>query len=85
VHATIASGATSMQVDTTNAASPLWTTSAGDFPFDVVVSGERMTVTNITGASSPQTFTITRSVNGVVKAQSAGADVRLFFPPIASL
>ena len=85
VHASISNSATSMQVDTTNAASPLWTTSAGDFPFDILVSGERITVTNITGSSSPQAFTITRSVNGVTKAQSAGTDVRLFFPPIASL
>jgi hypothetical protein len=85
VHANIASGAASMQVDTTTAGSPLWTTTAGDFPFDIAVGGERMTVTNITGASSPQTFTVTRSVNGVVKAQSAGTDVRLFQPMILSL
>jgi hypothetical protein len=74
-----------MQVDTTNAASPLWTTNAADFPFDINVAGERMTVTNISGSSSPQTFTITRSVNGVAKAQTAGTDVRLFFPAIVSL
>jgi hypothetical protein len=85
VHANITSGATSMQVDTTNAASPLWTTNAADFPFDINVAGERMTVTNISGSSSPQTFTITRSVNGVAKAQTAGTDVRLFFPAIVSL
>lgn len=65
--------------------SPLWTTAAGDFPFDIAVSGERMTVTNITGASSPQTFTVTRSVNGVVKPQTTGADVRLWQPMILSL
>ena len=70
---------------TTNAGSPLWTTSAGDFPFDINIGGEQITVTNITGASSPQTFTVTRSVNGVVKAQSSGADVRLFFPMILAV
>lgn len=34
---------------------------------------------------SPQTFSCVRSVNGVVKAHSAGEDVRLFFPPVAAL
>jgi hypothetical protein len=77
--------ATSLKVATTGAHSPLWTTVAGDFPFDIAVGGERMTVTNITGASSPQTFTVTRSVNGVVKSQTAGTDVRLFQPAIYSL
>jgi len=85
VHAGISATATSMQVDTTGASSPLWTTSGGDFPFDIAVGGERMTVTNITGASSPQTFTVTRSVNGVVKAQTAGTDVRLWQPMILSM
>jgi len=47
---------------TTAGVFPLWTTSAGDFPFDVNVGGERMTVTNITGTSAPQSFTVVRSV-----------------------
>jgi len=77
--ATLTSGATSMQVDTAGT-SPLWTTSAGDFPFDITMAGERITVTNITGSSSPQTFTITRAVNGVAKAHVAGETVSLFRP-----
>lgn len=81
----ITSTATSMQVTITDLTKPLWTTSAGDFPFDIAVGGERMTVTNITGSSSPQTMTVTRSVNGVVKAQTAGTDVRLFQPAILSM
>ncbi len=78
---------TTLLVATTGAAtgSPLWTTSAGDFPFDIRVGGEQITVTNITGSSSPQTFTVTRSVNGVVKAQTFGTDVRLQQPLILSL
>jgi hypothetical protein len=64
---------------------PLWTTAAGDFPFDVDVGGEQITVTSIAGTTSPQAFTVVRSVNGVVKAQTAGADVRLFYPPAAAL
>jgi hypothetical protein len=85
LHAGISATATSMQVDTTDLTKPLWTTSAGDFPFDIAVGGERMTVTNITSTSSPQTFTVTRSVNGVIKTQTAGADVRLFQPSILSM
>lgn len=78
---------TAIQVATTGTAtgSPLWTTSAGDFPFDISVGGERMTVTNITGSSSPQSFTVARSVNGVAKGQTFGTDVRLWQPMILSL
>jgi hypothetical protein len=76
--------ATSFQV-TTVTGDPPWTTTGADFPFDISVGGERMTVTNITGASSPQTFTVTRSVNGVVKTHAASEDLRLYIPPIISL
>ncbi|MFJ5915040.1 carbohydrate binding domain-containing protein [Streptomyces ardesiacus] len=37
------------------------------------------------GASSPQTFTVIRSVNGVSKGHAAGADVRLATPTYAAL
>jgi hypothetical protein len=73
---------TSLSVAT--ASGPLWTTSVPEFPFDVRLGGEVVTVTNITGASSPQTFTVTRSVNGVTKSHAAGADVRLAQPLILS-
>lgn len=74
-------------VATTGAAtgSPLWTTDPTDFPFDINVGGERVTVTNITGAASPQTFTVTRSVNGVVKGQTNNTDVRLWQPMYLSM
>lgn len=55
------------------------------FPFDIRVGGEVMTVTSISGSTSPQTFTVTRSVNGVIKAQTSGTDVRLAYPTILSL
>jgi len=84
--ANLTSGATSMSVATT-AGSPtvLWTTDSSNMPFDIIMGGERITVTAISGAASPQTFTITRSVNGVAKAHTAGEDIRLFFPTIVSL
>lgn len=74
---------TSWSVATTSG--PLWTTAAGDFPFPVTIAGEVVTVTNITGASSPQTFTVVRSVNGVVKSHSAGTALSLARPMIAAL
>lgn len=85
LNAAIGTTDTTMQVATTDPTTPLWTTAAADFPFDVAIDGERITVTNITGASSPQAFTITRSVNGVVRAHLAGADVRLWFPPVYAM
>lgn len=74
----ISSAATSLTVAT--ATGPLWTTASGDRPFDIVIGGERMTVTNVTGAASPQTFTVTRAVNGVVKAHGAGESVHVANP-----
>lgn len=79
------SGATTLLVATTNPNSPLWTTAPADFPFDIAAGGERMTVTNITGSSSPQTFTVVRAVNGIVKAQTDGTAVSLFQPAVYSL
>lgn len=75
--------ATALSVTVTSG--PLWTTDPAEFPFDVNVSGIRITVTNVTGASSPQTFTVTRSVDGFDKALPAGADVRLWTPSFISL
>jgi hypothetical protein len=64
---------------------PLWTTNPAEFPFDWRVAGERVTVTAITGTTSPQTATVTRSVNGVVKAQTAGVLIELFTPAVYAL
>ena len=72
------STATSFSVATPSG--PLWTTDAAEFPLDIAVAGERITVTAISGAASPQTFTVTRSINSVVKAQASGAAVELYRP-----
>jgi hypothetical protein len=52
-----------------------WTHADGDY--DILVGGELMTVTNVTGGDS---MTVTRSVNGVVKTHAAGAPVALADP-----
>jgi hypothetical protein len=80
LHTNYSSGATSLSVDVTG---ELWAT--GGTSINILVAGEEMTITNITGSSSPQTFTVTRAVNGVVKAQASGAAVNLYAEPYAAL
>lgn len=78
----ITNSATSFSV-TTTAVGDLWITTAAnaaEFPCPITIGGERMSLTAVTGATSPQTFTVTRSVNGVVKAHSAGAAVHPQYP-----
>lgn len=55
------------------------------FPFDIVVGGEQMTVTAIADQVSPQLFTVVRSVNGIVKSHAEGTSVALHIPAYASL
>lgn len=59
---------------------PLWTQAGAHLPFDLNVGGERITVTAVSGSTSPQTMTVVRSVNGVIKSHAAGAPVRLWAP-----
>jgi hypothetical protein len=64
-------------VDTvTSGAGGSWSSTA--VPYDVIVAGERMTVTAVSGA----TLTVTRSVNGVVKTHPnvLATEVHLFRP-----
>lgn len=53
---------------------------AANFPFDITVGGERMTVTDINLTSDPQQFVVTRAIDGVVKSHSAGTQVQLADP-----
>lgn len=80
--ALVTTTATSFTVGTS---SRIWTTNPGDFPFDIMVEGERMTVTAVAGATPPQTFTVVRSVNGVVKQHRIGAKVDLADPTYLAL
>lgn len=79
----ITDSATSLSVAVTDG--ELWVTDPAEFPLDIRVGGEVMTVTAISGTSSPQTFTVTRSVNGITKSHDAGTDVRLATPAIVAL
>lgn len=77
--AAITAGATSFQV--TQGGTSIWTRTPAAFPFDINVGGERMTVSNVTSATSPQTFTVTRAVNGVSTSHAAGTPVKLWATP----
>jgi len=53
----------------------------------LLVSGDEIRLIPATSVStsSPQTMTVTRSVNGISKAQTAGTDIRLATPTIVAL
>ncbi|MGX1133194.1 hypothetical protein RKD49_005384 [Streptomyces glaucescens] len=64
----------------------LWTEEPADFPFNIRVGGEVMTVTGITPVNTTaQTFTVQRSINGVEKAHAVGTQVQVADSPITSL
>lgn len=74
---TVAVQATSyLGVDITDG--DVWTHDDGDY--DIRIGGERMTVTAVTGATSPQVLTVTRAVNDIRKDHAAGAEVVLHQP-----
>lgn len=56
-----------------------------NLPYDILVGGERMTVTGVTGTTSPQVLSVTRSVNGVVKTHATGETVHVFWQTYAGL
>ncbi len=69
---------TSLSVAT--AGGPLWSTTT-TFPFDIQASGVVLRVTAISGASSPQTFTVqATTVNGINKTIASGSKVSLAEP-----
>lgn len=78
VAAAATSGAVTLQVTTVNRDDVL-TTKPASLPLDLFVAGEKVRATAITAAagSGPytQTLTVTRALNGVVKAQPIGGRV----------
>lgn len=74
-------GANTLSVASTDKG--LWTTAADDFPLTIKVAGIPVTVTNITGAASPQTFTVDPST--VIKSLPVGSDVRLWNPAVLAI
>lgn len=81
----LAANITSVATSITTTTTPLITTTAADFPLTIICGGERMTVTACSGSSNPQTLTVTRSVNGVVKAHTSGDAVTIDEPMVLAL
>lgn len=53
------------------------------FPFDLGIGGEQMTVTaSVDNGGGQYAFTVTRSVNGIVKTHTAGASAGLWEPAV---
>lgn len=77
--ADVAVGGTSLTVNIA-AGKPLWTTSPSNL--SALIGGEAMPISAISGASSPQTFTVTRTV---AKAHAAGATVKVYQAAVAGL
>lgn len=68
------------------AANGVWTTTPTEFPLDLLVGGEQIRVSAITGISSPQTVTVAaRGLNGVLRAWPAGTPVDVWEPAIVAL
>ncbi|MBQ1061332.1 hypothetical protein [Micromonospora sp. C41] len=83
--AAVTAGGLSLSLAST-AANGLWTTDAADFPLDLRVGEERVTVSAIAGTVSPQTATVTaRAVNGVSAAWPSGTEVDVWRPAVAAL
>lgn len=72
-------GSTSFSVDVNSG--PLWDTA--DVPFDIEVGGIQVTVTAVSGASSPQTFTVTGAT--VTEDLPDGAEIKLWRPSVIAL
>ncbi len=77
--ANVPPGSTSLSVVVSDGV--LWSTVAGDYPRDIDVGGVQVTVTAVSGAASPQTFTITP----VAYLLPAGATVKLWRAPALAL
>lgn len=76
----------SFTVQTTDSSFALWTTDSAQYPFDVKVGAQRVTVSLCSGASNPQTFTVTvASVNGVSQTHAAGTAVSLWTPLVLGM
>ncbi|MFF2331859.1 MULTISPECIES: hypothetical protein [unclassified Streptomyces] len=82
----VSSSATSLTL--VSSPGPRWVDSAtypSRFPLDVLVGGELIRITSITGTSLTQTAVGIRGVNGISKSHAAGAKVQVATPAIVAL
>ncbi len=79
--AAVAVGASSMTVTTSTG--PVWTTNSDDFPLSISVGGIRVAVTNVTGPTSPQTFTVDPAT--VTKDLPNGSAITMWKPGVLAI
>ena len=75
------SPAGSVSITVATPSGPLWTTLADDFPFAANMGGYQVTVTNITGSASPQTFTVNATASDI----PPGAAVSIWLPNVLAM
>jgi len=75
----VAAGATTLTVATPSG--PPWTTDADDFPLSIDLDGITVRVTAISGASSPQTFTVDPAT--LTRQRPAGSPISVITPRLA--
>ena len=51
---------------------------AASFPFYIMIDGESMRVTDVSGTTSPQAMTVDRGINGITKSHDTNAVVQLY-------
>lgn len=85
VAAAVAAGAATFTVAIPSG--PLWSTDPDDFPQDVLVGVQRVTVSGVAGGASPQTFTVatTPGARTIAYPVPAGAPVYPYQPLIPTL
>jgi hypothetical protein len=84
LHALWDGAAATFTVD--NSDGVLCSTAAGDYPQDLNVDGQRVTVSACAGSSNPQTMTVSvASVNGVSVSHAAGAAVSSWAPILLTM
>lgn len=84
---TITATAMTLQITSTTT-NGVWTTDPASFPMDIRVGAERITLSGISGSTSPQTATVVaggRGLNGVVRSWPAGTQVNVWQPAILPL
>jgi hypothetical protein len=81
LEADVNSAATSLAVDTPKG--PVWGTV--DLPYDLMLGGERVRVTAVSGTGRAQNLTVQRGINGILKSHAMGTEVRLFQPAVYAL
>ncbi len=82
---TLAVGVNTTDVTWSINSSPIWTGNSEYFPRYIWWEGEVVQLTNCVGAAAPQTWTVVRSINGVVKAHLANSSGQIYSPGVLAL